>query len=795
MRSSFNVISRAVKPAVPVALGASLLVAMSVSQALAQTADNNALQEVVVTAQFRQQNLQQTPIAITAVNAAMLEARNQTDISQVAAQAPNVTLTQNGAAFGSSMVAFIRGVGQTDFNLALEPGVGIYVNDVYYATLTGSMLDLLDLDRVEVLRGPQGTLAGKNSIGGAIKLFSKEPKGDGTGYVELTRGSYNRMDARGAADFRITDNLFVRASFASKHHEGYVKDLDYGCIYPSSNVPQRNVGNLCVTGTEGSQAFDAGRVALRWLASDNLEFNVSGDATDDQSSVQANTLVKIGGGALGGLTYIKGKNGAPVTFGSLASTLIPTDPYTSYASYTVAAGSLIPAFGPDPYSPVTVPPINHFNTYGVSADMKWTISDNMNLTAITAYRDYSNQFAENTDASPIGVQVLLQKQVHHQFTGEARLNGKEGPVDYTAGVFYLDQGGGLNARVGLPWVGFDFIHGPDKTPASTKAVFGNASWHITDEFTLDGGVRYSDEKKDYIYHRHNADNTTVTNPGYNSLVAGLDGSEAHFSGTRTDYRLALNYQISPDMMVYVQTATGYKGGGVNPRPFIPPQTLPFNPETLTGYEAGFKSSLFDRTLRFNLAAFYNNYKDIQLTLSQCLGIVGLPCALPSNVGSAHVKGLEMEFEAHPTDGLEIDGSASVMSFEYTTISDPSTFITKSMITPYTPKRKASLGIQYEFGAGDRGTVTPRFDVAYQSSYFTAPINDPAYNQIDSRTTANARLTWKDKEDLWSLAFLVNNLTDKLYYTTYFDNHTSVGYVSGQPAMPRNYALTLKRNFK
>ncbi|HZO21241.1 MAG TPA: TonB-dependent receptor plug domain-containing protein, partial [Steroidobacteraceae bacterium] len=154
------------------------------------------LQEVVVTAQFRRQDLQQTPIAITAVNAAMLEQRNQTDISQVAAQAPNVTLQPNGAAFGSSMVAFIRGIGQTDFDLALEPGVGIYVDDVYYATLTGSLLDLLDLDRVEILRGPQGTLAGKNSIGGAIKLFTKKPTGEG-GYLEGSYGSLHRVDARG----------------------------------------------------------------------------------------------------------------------------------------------------------------------------------------------------------------------------------------------------------------------------------------------------------------------------------------------------------------------------------------------------------------------------------------------------------------------------------------------------------------------------------------------------------------------------------------------------------------------
>ncbi len=136
---------------------------------------------VVTTAQFREQNVQDTPLAITAVSAALLEARNQTNITEITNQAPNVTLKQQGATFGPSIAASIRGIGQVDFNPALEPGVGIYVDDVYYATLTGSMLDLLDLDRVEILRGPQGTLAGRNSIGGAVKLYSQKPKGDGSG--------------------------------------------------------------------------------------------------------------------------------------------------------------------------------------------------------------------------------------------------------------------------------------------------------------------------------------------------------------------------------------------------------------------------------------------------------------------------------------------------------------------------------------------------------------------------------------------------------------------------------------
>ncbi len=158
------------------------------------------LDEVVVTAQFRQQNLQQTPLAITALSGAMLQARGQVMIADVANEAPSVTLKPNSATYGSSLAANIRGVGQFDFHPALEPGVGVYVDDVYYATLTGSILDLLDLDRIEVLRGPQGTLAGKNSIGGAIKLYSRRPTGSDTGFISVTGGTSKRLDLRAAAD-------------------------------------------------------------------------------------------------------------------------------------------------------------------------------------------------------------------------------------------------------------------------------------------------------------------------------------------------------------------------------------------------------------------------------------------------------------------------------------------------------------------------------------------------------------------------------------------------------------------
>jgi iron complex outermembrane receptor protein len=774
-------------------------------------ASTGTLEEVVVTAQFRKQDLQQTPIAITAVNAKMLEQRNQTDIAQVAAQAPNVSLQPNGAAFGSSMVAFIRGVGQTDFNLALEPGVGIYVDDVYYATLTGSLLDLLDLDRVEILRGPQGTLAGKNSIGGAIKLFSMKPTGNNPSYLQASYGSLNRVEARGGGDFTLApEKLFMRVSFATKHHDGYVTRVDYACTHPNSNIPTHSVGDGCILGRDGDQAYSAARLALRWLPTDKIDFNLAADATKDESSVQANTIIKFNPASLGAATFTPGVNGAPVVYGAnfipygpqSTDPNHPNDPYMSYATYTSNAGSFI--FGPDPYGPITVPPINHFTTWGVSGDLRWTLADKLTLASITAYRDYSNQFAEQTDASPVGVQILLQRQKHLQFSQELRLNGAVGSLlDYTVGAFYLHQDGGLNARVGLPWVGFDFIHGPDSTPSRTVAAFVNGEFHVNEKLNLVGGVRYSDEKKTYTYYRHNADGSDITDPaGYNGLVAGLNGTSATFAGTRTDWRGAADYQFTNDVMGYAQVSTGYKGGGVNPRPFYPSQALSFNPETLTAYEIGLKTNLFDRRMRLNTAVFYNNYNNIQLTLASCptpplngVQYPPAPCALPANVGSAHVKGIELETEVHPAGGFEVDASASYLDFKYTQINGGTTSgVTLGMVTPYTPKWKASAGMQYEFSIGEHGTISPRLDASYQSSVFTAPINDPLWNQIDGYTVANARLTWRDRNDSWQAALEITNLTDKLYYLTLFDTHTSAGYVNAQPAMPREWSVTVKRNF-
>ena len=305
------------------------------------------LAEVVVTAQFREQKLQDTPIAITAVNAAMLEERGQTNIAEVAAQAPNVSLRPQPQNGGSGLIAFIRGVGQTDFNYALDPGVGVYVDDVYIPTLSSSLLELIDLDRIEILRGPQGTLAGKNSIGGAIKLFSAKPTGDGSGSLRLSYGSLNELTARGMADIAITDQLAMRVSGMSRGRDGYVGMLDYGQTHPTSNVRQNNTrgnGNPDYS-TMGGQNISAGRLALRYRPSDVVEMNFSADYTREKSEAIPTVLIAAGSTAgpfnpnsvgdsstptgnsssTARTPWLRGKNGSAV---NLSCAFVPAGPYS-----------------------------------------------------------------------------------------------------------------------------------------------------------------------------------------------------------------------------------------------------------------------------------------------------------------------------------------------------------------------------------------------------------------------------------------------------------------------------------
>ena len=815
---------------------AALVTAMVSVPAYAQESNDTSAvgnPEIVVTAQFREQKLQDTPLAITAVNSALLESRGQTDISQVAAQAPNVVLLPQQQSNGIGLIAFIRGIGQTDFNYALEPGVGVYVDDVYIPTLSSSLLDLMDLDRIEVLRGPQGTLAGKNSIGGAIKLFSQKPDGSGRGSLQATYGSYNRVDVRGMADFKITDNLFARVSGATKNSDGYVDLLDYGTTHPTSNVVANNPGTGGKVGTLGGKSFAAGKVALRWMPNDAIEVNVSGDYTRERNDAGAQVVLYGNNAAtsVSGNPWLRGKNGlavanscafVPVTtsYGTSCDTT-PAGYDARFISYANFADNAAPTTQA-PYKPFNAFNKQSFNGWGLMGNVSAKLTDDLKLTWISSYRKYFSQWGEDQDGTPVPVSTLIQTLRHHAWSQELRLNGSlaNGLFDYTLGGFYFKQSGTLNARVDLNYAGIDFIHGPDLTPSTSKALFFNGSLHPTEAWTVNVGVRHTWDQKDYTYYRSNPDGSIPSGPcafflgapvagptaignAPNCLLVGLYNVQGHYKGQRTDWRVETDYRFSPEFFVYASASTGYKGGGVNPRPFFGPsagdcsvlpngapcnQITSFKPETLTTYEMGFKSDLFDRHLRINGAVFYNKYSDIILTLTNCHGFS--PCLMPANVGKADVKGFELETTLKPADGLTVDGSLSYIDFQYKNTGTSG--VPLSNVTPYTPKWTYSFGVQKDFDIGS-GTVSARMDGSYRSQVYTEAFNGPT-NRIDSLFLGNARLSYTTADKDWMVSFEVKNLFDKYYYGSIEDVKNSFGTISAAPGLPRTWAVTVKRSF-
>jgi iron complex outermembrane recepter protein len=731
--------------------------------------------EIIVTAQFRDQKLQDVPLSITAVNSALLEARSQTDIVQVAAQAPNVQLTPLGGAFGASISVFIRGVGQNDFNPAYEPGVGLYIDDVYYPTLTGAVFDLLDLDRVEILRGPQGTLTGRNSIGGAIKLYSKRPVGSNTGFVEAAYGSRNRLDFRASADFAIAEGVNGRISGVHKQQKGYVDQIDYGCARPGNaqGIGSTRSAGDCVVAKLGEKNYSGVRASVDFVPSDSFNLLITSDYSSEKRTNSADVI----------------------TATTAARAQYNCGPFCTFASFTAPPGGQLT-------TATTQPNTTSFEGWGVSGNATLDLSDSLQIQSITAYRAYRSIWGTDDDFTPdlASVGQGYNDLKHRFFSQELRLNGKIGDtVDYTVGGFISDQLTTYLTRQDIryivPGLNLQFL-GDDPVKAKSKAIFGTVIVKPTDGLTLTGGLRYTDESKSYTFLRKTYDRSS------NAIAFGvgaLDGFVSNYSGNKLDWRLSADYRFSPAVLAYVTAGTGFKGGGVSARPFTQAQARlgNFGPETVTAYEVGLKTDLLDRTLRINLSAFYNDYKKIQLPLADCTAFGGGPCGVRQNAGDATFKGIELEINARPIPGLDFDGSLSYLDTKWKPGSlNPAIGASININDPVaTPKWKWSVGMQYKADLGSAGSITPRIDVSYNGSRFGGRTIAATPFYFGAYSLANARLTWRNVDDDLSVSLEAQNLFDAYYTTARFDAvYAFTGTAYSTVGRPREFAISVKKKF-
>jgi len=804
--------------------------------------------EIVVTATKLATNVQDVPIAITAVTSETLEARNLTSSADLGAIVPNATFRQTEGSFGKGLSAFMRGVGQGDTGFAAEPGVAFYIDDAYYPLIHGSIFDLLDLDHVEVLRGPQGTLFGRNSIAGAINLVSKEPNQDPSAYVNITAGSRERIDVRAGFNVPLTETLALRVSGFTKNQKGFQKRLDFRCemirrgtpklagTFPFTGGehltgPNGNDEDACVTGRVGGTEAHGVRGAIKWEPVNNLAITIIGDYTKDTSSVQADDIISIDPAR--GVTH-PGSH-VPVSLytpvGGPAflydERFITGDPYKSFATNCdpTPAGATIPGSlfynGSITRGGVCYDPVNPVKIWGVTGKVVYGITDQIEATLIAGYRRVDVGYTFDVDQSPLNLELTRNITYHKQKTLEARLSGRMDWIDWVVGAFYYKADENEVRVIISPFSNVQRYRNDFYEPQN-KSVYANATIRpFGERFSINLGGRYSDDEKPLSF-----DNRQDGNP------AGDIVFDQVLSTERFDWKLGASYEFSDDVMVYASAATGYRLPTFNSRPFQPSQVFQIPGDDLISYDVGFKADFFDRRLRVNGAAFYTDYKQRSATVSgseyqigndgtpvpgsqvtiplpggpdgstTCRnltpdeisngvpGFLCIPRAYPLNV-PGEVIGFELELRAEPIDNLTIDGSFGYAKFDSPDLKTP-TRITDRLLG--IPDFNASAGIQYvaEIPAL-AGRITPRLDWFYTGttdySVSRPELNGKRYSVF------NARVTYDNEPTDFSISLSATNLFNKFYYVSYFDL-SGFGFpqTNAQPAEPREFAVTLSKRF-
>ncbi len=766
-----------------------------------QTAEQaGELQEVVVTARYRQENLQQTPLSITAITAADMQEQALENVNDLGDEIPNAYFRQPVSNFGPTETIGLRGFTQTDFDYSFQPTVGVYVDDVYQGSLTGSSLDLADLTRVEVENGPQGTLFGVNSIGGAIRLITNKPQDNDSGSVQVTYGEKHRIEFVGIGNASlIPEKLFVRVVATEREEDSIGHYLDFTCEMKAQGQPASVYGTLpesispdqgtgCAIGGLGGYDHKQIRGMLRYLPTSGMEINFNAFYYKQADDPPLQTLLTPYGGPADfannlyselvifpkfGMNYAGDCGGQ-----SCNPHFVSPSPWDNYSTY----GDIVTG---QSYNPEQV-----LDEYGTSATLDYDITDSLHFKYIWAYRTYTTNWINDSDLTPFGLTQTNYLQGHRQFSNEARLTGDllDKRLEYTVGFFSYDarelETSGTNfdadAFLGeLP--NFENIQG---FTTNNEAGYLHLNYKLTDKWSVSAGARYTDQ---YLTETFTHISTVPADSIY------LPGQVVR-SGSRGDWSGSLNYQLTPDVFVYAEAASGYTLPGFNARV----ETIGQLEENVPGqeavnYEIGAKTEWFDHRLRVNGAVFYEDYKSyLNLALgTQCtLGssasagtpVFGLPPGAPCPAGTqlagvpgffpyfyysgipAYMPGAEIEAYAEPIDRLVMNLTGGWEEF-HSKISDVTNpdYIAPSVRLQ--PEWDASGGIQYGLMLPNSATLTPRLDWRYQSYITNGPENVyqiPEW-RVPGYSLFNASLWYAPDAAKWKVGFQVLNLFNKFYW--------------------------------
>ncbi|WP_235523838.1 TonB-dependent receptor [Caulobacter sp. Root487D2Y] len=721
------------------------------------------IEEVVVTARRREERLQDTPVAVTALAGEALESRGVESVDQIAKFAPSIRFDGAAALSGGNYNAtvFIRGVGQNDFAIFSDPGVGVYVDGVYYARSIGGTLDAFDVSRIEVLRGPQGTLFGKNTIGGAVLITTEQPKNAFGGEIGGVTGSYDRLDVKGHVDIPLGQKVSARLSAARLTRDGY--------------------GERLTTGDDlGDRNATAMRAQLLWEPSDTVTVNLSADYTRAREHSAPQKLLVIGavpGFAIGPFmgnfnTYVAPGLGitAPNGAKSLNPSFLTDSPFTTYG---------------------TGPNVNDLDLWGGSATVSWDLGE-VTFKSITAVRGLTATFARDGDNTPFTFRETFNHDVQAQYSQEFQLGGESfgDRLTWVTGAYVFRERGTDSGYAKLALGLAPGVSPPPYSPSAavytkvtstTYALFAQGSLALTDQLSATVGARYNRDEKDYVL-----DHRRIRDGG---VIAQVSPSGSWNSFTP---KVGLEFKATPDVLLYASVGKGFKSGGFNARPLNDAsEVTEYQPETLLTYEAGAKTAWLNRRLILNVAGYFSDYQDIQVTVNQT------PRNFVANAAAGEVKGLEVELQARPTASWSFNFGGGYMDAKYTEVGSG---LAAGQVLPITlathfikaPKWTLNSGIEYGHDLSSGGRLTARVDWTHYSTVYNDVANDPDLTQ-PAYDLFGARLAYASPDQLWQAALFGLNLSDERYMVS-GNASSGFGLKEASFGRPREWGLSLSRKF-
>lgn len=760
------------------------------------------LPEVTVTAQKREQSIQDVGIAITAYSGEQLHQLGFQDSFDIARMTPGVHISGNNG--GQKTLFSIRGVTQNDFNDQTESPVAVYVDEGYVAFGQGQTFGMFDLDRVEVLKGPQGTLFGRNATGGLVQFITRKPSQNPSGFADLTYGSYDQVRFEGAVNGPLTPTISARASVMYNRFDSIIKN-DYPNRFATLDQHPSPIGGqdtfnddtlglrtqvLLVPASEVSVLLAGNYSRSRLSTSPLMElptipiFDAAGNHVNTIVAGPADTREAIGPG---GITI-----NHPLSFD--ADLLRP------------AGGNLYgPSCTPQNYKDLTCSmdfafsKLNTADSWGASAKLEWKFPA-FTLTALTDYKDFDKFQALPADGGPASTVNVLFGAEAQQFSQEVRLNGEADRLRWVSGLYYLHVN--VNSKVsldaeadslflplvGVPWEDTAISH----LDTDSSSIFGQLEFDLTRSLTLISGVRAIKEKKKFTGEETfflNTDPFTI-----DTAVELFPVQPRTFHAqddTLWSGKLQLDWHASDDLLIFGGVNRGVKAGGFNATTTFgggfPATDIPYGEEVLRAYETGFKwDNLFAGTTRINGSVYYYDYKDYQgFFFTQITGYV-------RNV-DAKYKGFEVEVLSAPVTGLTVGLSAAYLDAKvYGVQIGPGILVNTE--PAFSPDRKVTALVRKTwprplFG----GAVTTQLDYSYVASFWDNIRNFDA-SRLPSYSLADVRIEWRSQDERWQASAFVNNIADKRYFTIGYDLSNATGSNSLVPGKPRWFGASLKYSF-